>query len=156
MFVPLAPIFECPRLYTRGNSPCCARAMPAALPRVPAFGKRQTNLCIEISPCVPFGHLVEMTEKRSFSYELLCNAMSDERGLPRVISCATRNVAAYAAINPWRCEQLFFTAYHAQHGFREASKTRRTPYSTPVHQPLEMRAVHEARAFTTGSVHRST
>ncbi len=68
-------------------------------------GKRQTNLCIEISPCVPFGHLVEMTEKRSFSYELLCNAISDERGLPRVISCAARNVAAYAAINPWRCEQ---------------------------------------------------
>ena len=89
-------------------------------------GKRQTNLCIEISPCVPFGHLVEMTEKRSFSYELLCNAISDERGLPRVMSCAARNVAAYAAINPWRCEQLFFTAYHAQHGFREANKTRRT------------------------------
>ena len=55
---------------------------------------------------------------------MLCNAISDERGLPRVISCAARNVAAYAAINPWRCEQLFFTAYHAQHGFREASKTR--------------------------------
>ena len=51
--------------------------------------------------------------------------ISDERGLPRVISCAARNVAAYAAItgsekqakqgerhtntplpiNPWRCEQ---------------------------------------------------
>ena len=31
--------------------------------------------------------------------------MSDERGKPRVISCAARNVAAYAAINPWRCEQ---------------------------------------------------
>ena len=57
---------------------------------------------------------------------MLCNVMSDERGKPRVMSCAARNVAAYAAINPWRCEQLFFTAYHAQHGFREASKTRRT------------------------------
>ncbi len=82
--------------------------------------------------------------------------MSDERGKPRVISCAARNVAAYAAINPWRCEQLFFTAYHAQHGFIEASKTRQTPYSTPAHQPLEMRAVHEARAFTTGSAIKPT
>ena len=42
---------------------------------------------------------------RSFSYELLRNAMSDERGKPRVISCALRNAAAYAAVNPWRCEQ---------------------------------------------------
>ena len=44
----------------------------------------------------------------------------------------------------------------AQHGFREASKTRRTPYFTPAHQPLEMRAVHEARAFTTGSAIKPT
>ena len=36
---------------------------------------------------------------------MLCNAISDERGLPRVISCALRNVATYAAITPWRCEQ---------------------------------------------------
>ena len=35
-----------------GNARC-----PAEAPE----GKRQTNLCIEISPCVPFGHLVEMT-----------------------------------------------------------------------------------------------
>ena len=126
-----------PRKQSReGNARC-----PAEAPE----GKRQTNLCIEISPCVPFGHLVEMTmsiskiiyptvtlcappplSKGRPSGKLLCNAISDERGKPRVISCAARNVAAYAAINPWRCEQLFFTAYHAQHGFREASKTRRT------------------------------
>ena len=31
----------------------------------------------------------------SFSYELLCNVMSDERGKPRVMSCAARNVVAY-------------------------------------------------------------
>ncbi len=51
--------------------------------------------------------------------------ISDERGKPRVMSCATRNVAVYAAntgsekqekqgehrtppllpVNPWRCEQ---------------------------------------------------
>ena len=36
------------------------------------------------------------------------------------------------------------------HGFREASKTRRTPYSTPAHQPLDMRAVHEARGKPDG------
>ena len=62
---------------------------------------------------------------RVMSDELPCgNAMSDERGKPRVISCAARNVAAYAAItgsekqarqgehhtpllpvNPWRYEQ---------------------------------------------------
>ena len=36
---------------------------------------------------------------------MLRNVISDERGKPRVMSCAVRNVAAYAAINPWRCEQ---------------------------------------------------
>ena len=65
----------------------------------------------------------------SLSYELLCNAMSDERGKPRVMSCLRQ-----------RC------GLRRHHGFREASKTRRTPYQhTPANQPLEMRAVQEVR-----------
>ena len=35
--------------------------------------------------------------------------MSDERGKPHVISCAARNVAVYAAINPWRCKFFYPT-----------------------------------------------
>ena len=40
-----------PHLYNRRHSPCCARAMPAALPRVPAFGKRQMRRYAQIVSC---------------------------------------------------------------------------------------------------------
>ena len=65
---------------------------------------------------------LEMTEE-SFSYELLLGVISDERGLPRVISCLA---ATLRLTPPSTLENASsnFASQHAHNGFREASKTR--------------------------------
>ena len=70
------------------------------------------------------------------SYELPCNAISDERGSPRVMSCLAATLrlrflhAGYALgrndrnkklINPWRCEQYTERAERCEGAYLEVS-----------------------------------
>ena len=95
---------------------------PAEVPE----GKRQINLnpnsayllCSEISPCVPFGHLVEMTmsiSKNYLPYRHAMRATSPKQGEAYPHNTPNTGSEKQARqgerpttllpINPWRCEQ---------------------------------------------------